>query len=258
MLERDSFSKRFKNNDSISLHEFIYPLLQGYDSVILKSDLEVGGTDQIFNLLMGRELQKKYNQKERQAVLTLPILEGLDGIKKMSKSLNNYIGFKDLPENMFGKVMSINDELMLKYFSLVLGKNSQYIENLKSTIKDGKNPKEIKIELATKITEIFHNKELAQQAKESFNSRFALKKTPAEMDLQIISSDSVGGTPLLGKVIVFLNFVDSNSKAMRLIKQGAVKINGSQIKDTKYILGFDEEIFLQVGKLHIAKIILSK
>lgn len=253
MLERDDFNKRYKSGQSIAIHEFLYPLMQGYDSVAMKADVELGGTDQKFNLLVGRELQKNYGQ-EQQCILTMPILEGLDGVQKMSKSLGNYIGIFDAPDEMFGKLMSISDDLMWRYFDLLSFRSLTDIEGLKKQAADGRNPRDIKFELADEIITRFHDKAAAQKAQEAFISRFAKGKLPDEIPEKAISIDA----PLaIANVMKEAELVPSTSEGMRMIKQGAVKIDGEKIdnKDIKLAKGFDG--IIQVGKRRIAKVILS-
>ncbi len=253
MLERDDFSKRYKAGQSIAVHEFLYPLVQGYDSVAMKADVELGGTDQKFNLLVGRELQKAYGQ-EQQCILTMPILEGLDGVQKMSKSLGNYIGIFDTPDDMFGKIMSISDELMWRYFELLSFRSLEDIEGLKRAATEGKNPRDIKFELAEEIIARFHDKTAAIKAKEAFIARFQKGKLPDEIPEVTLSIDE----PLaIANVLKNAGLVSSTSDGMRMIKQGAVKISGEKIssKDIKLEKGFNDVI--QVGKRRIAKVIIN-
>lgn len=249
MLERDDFSKRYAANTPIAVSEFLYPLLQGYDSVHLKSDIEVGGTDQKFNLLMGRQLQKVYDLKKQQAVLMMPILEGLDGVQKMSKSLNNYIGVTDEPNDMYGKILSISDELMWRFYELLSTKTLDEIDALKSGVSDGTlHPKSVKEELALEITTRYHTNELALAAKEEFQKVHAQSQTPTE-----IEEFEVDGEIWIAKALVDCKIEPSTSQARRDIKQGAVKINQEKISDIELQLTKGEYI-LQVGKRKFAKL----
>ncbi len=249
MLERDDFSKRYASNTPIAVSEFMYPLLQGYDSVHLKSDIEIGGTDQKFNLLMGRQLQKIYDVKKQQAVLMMPILEGLDGVQKMSKSLGNYIGVSDEPNDMFGKVLSISDDLMWRYFELLSTKSLDEIEALKKGVADGSlHPKKVKEDLALEITARFHSKELADGAKAEFEKVHAKSQIPTD-----IAEFECEGEVWIAKALVDCNIEPSTSQARRDIKQGAVKINQEKISDMQLQLGVGEYI-LQVGKRKFAKL----
>ena len=251
MLERDDFSKRYKAQQPISIHEFMYPLLQGFDSVELNADIELGGTDQKFNLLMGRELQKYYN-KPQQCIVTLPLLEGLDGVQKMSKSLNNYIGINELPETMFAKILSISDELMWRYIELLSLKSLDDISKWKKRVKEGENPKNIKVEFAKEIVSRFHSKIEAISAEQDFQNR-AVGGIPEDlMEYKIdVSSDGVGVAHLLKSI----NFVTSTSEAMRLIKAGGVKIDGERVSDTKQTISQNVQFVIQVGKRKFGKIV---
>jgi len=249
MLERDDFEKRYKSNQSISISEFIYPLLQGYDSVELKSDIEIGGTDQKFNLLMGRHLQRAYNVGKEQAVLMMPILEGLDGVQKMSKSLNNYIGITEAPKDIYGKVLSISDELMWRYYELLSEKSLEEIAQLKIDVASRTvHPKVAKENLALELTTRFYNEELATLAKEEFNSVFKAKKLPTEM-AEFEMEEGVW----IGQALVDAGLESSTSQARRDIKQNAVSINQQKISDDKLNLEVGEYI-LQVGKKRFAKV----
>ncbi|WP_294966285.1 tyrosine--tRNA ligase [Sulfurimonas sp.] len=249
MLERDDFSKRYAAQTPIALSEFMYPLLQGYDSVHLKSDIELGGTDQKFNLLMGRQLQKAYDVKKQQAVLMMPILEGLDGIQKMSKSLNNYIGVTDEPNDMFGKVLSISDELMWRFYELLSTKSLEEIAKIKSAVEDGSlHPKKVKEDLAIEITCRFHNEELANNAKVEFDKIHAKSQIPTEIDEFSCDSEI-----WIAQALVDCNIEPSTSQARRDIKQGAVKIDQEKISDIQLQLSAGEYI-LQVGKRKFAKL----
>jgi tyrosyl-tRNA synthetase len=248
MLERNDFEKRYKNDDEIAIHEFLYPLVQGYDSVALESDMEIGGTDQKFNLLMGRELQKRYG-KEQQVILTMPILEGLDGVQKMSKSLGNYIGIDDAADEMFGKIMSISDELMWRYFELLSFKPMSEIKALKTEVENGKNPRDVKFILCEEIITRFHNLELAQNAQQNFINRFAKNQIPDEMpefEFEIGIK--------LPNLLKDSGMCPSTSNANQMIKQGAVKIDGEKITNKDFEV---TEGVYQVGKRKFARIVLK-
>jgi tyrosyl-tRNA synthetase len=254
ILERDDFSKRYKENKPIAIHELLYPLLQGYDSVAMNTDIELGGTDQKFNLLMGRELQKIY-AKEQQVIILMPLLEGLDGVNKMSKSLGNYIGINEAPNEIFGKIMSINDDLMWRFFDLVSLKTSDEISRLKQEVATGANPRDIKVLLALEIVSRYHSQELAQQAKEDFETRFKKNEIPEnlpEINLTI-NQQSIA----IGQVLKMSNLVSSTSEAMRMIDQEAVRINGDKISDKGLMLNQNNTYIIQVGKRKFAKITLS-
>ena len=252
MLERDDFSKRYASNSPIAVSEFTYPLLQGYDSVELKSDVEIGGTDQKFNLLMGRQLQKAYNVKKQQVVLMMPILEGLDGVQKMSKSLGNYIGVTDDANDMFGKVLSISDELMWRYFELLSSKSIKEIEQLKQGVDDGTlHPKKVKESLAVEIVERFHGEGEGEKAKLEFEKVFAKKDIPTEMPQFEIEIGS-----WICQALVDTGLEQSTSQARRDIKQGAVKIDQVKLEDEKLHLEQGEYI-LQKGKKNFAKVIVK-
>ena len=252
MLERDDFSKRYASNTPIALSEFTYPLLQGYDSVAMNTDIELGGTDQKFNLLMGRTLQKAYNCKKQQAVLMMPILEGLDGVQKMSKSLGNYIGVTDEPFDMFGKILSISDELMWRYFELLSSKSLKEIEEIKEGVKNETlHPKKIKESLAMEIVERFHGNGAGVTAKDEFERVFAKKDIPTDMPEFIFDA------PIwICQALVDSKLVDSTSQARRDIKANAVSINQEKIDDDKLNLQNGEYI-LQKGKKNFAKIIIK-
>ncbi|MBS9782313.1 MAG: tyrosine--tRNA ligase [Arcobacter sp.] len=252
MLERDDFSKRYANNTPIALSEFTYPLLQGYDSVAMGTDIELGGTDQKFNLLMGRTLQKAYNSKKQQAVLMMPILEGLDGVQKMSKSLNNYIGVTDEPFDMFGKVLSISDELMWRYYELVSSKSLKELEEIKEGVENGTlHPKVVKEELAIEIVDRFHGIGQGVKAQEEFKKVFAKKDIPTDMPEFTLNSDI-----WICQALVDTKLVNSTSQARRDMKQGAVKLNQEKVSDDKLNLQKGEYI-LQKGKKNFAKIIIK-
>jgi tyrosyl-tRNA synthetase len=254
MLERDDFSKRYKTQQPISIHEFLYPLLQGFDSVKLEADIELGGTDQKFNLLMGREVQKFYG-KPQQSIITVPLLEGLDGIKKMSKSLKNYIALEDPANEMFGKIMSISDDLMWRYFDLLSFKSDKEIQALKMNMSKGENPRNIKFILSEEIVDRFHGADSGKRAKDAFISRFQKGKLPEEIET-INLNLKVQEYPLTS-LLKDSGLVQSTSEAMRLIKQGAVKVEGKKIEDTKFLITSGNTNLIQVGKRKIAKILLS-
>ncbi|MCH9746213.1 MAG: tyrosine--tRNA ligase [Proteobacteria bacterium] len=250
MLERDDFSKRYKSGKSISIHEFLYPLIQGYDSVALESDLELGGTDQKFNLLMGRELQKQAGM-EPQAILTMPILEGLDGVQKMSKSLNNYIGIDDTPDDMFGKLMSISDELMWRYLELLSFETLEKIASWKVEIENGENPRNIKFRLAEEIITRFHSSEAAKQAQQNFINRFAKNKVPDEMP-----EFSFDAGIKIANLLKEAGLVNSTSDAYRMIKEGAAKIEGEKISDRNLEPELGTAVY-QVGKRKFARVTIQ-
>ena len=254
MLERDDFSKRYKNGQPIAIHEFLYPLIQGYDSVAMKADVELGGTDQKFNLLVGRELQKHYGQ-EPQVVLTMPILEGLDGVQKMSKSLNNYIGIDEAPDEMFGKIMSISDELMWRYFELLSFLPEEDIEKFKQDIEEGINPRDIKFILGEELVARFHNQEAATQARENFIARFQKGAMPD--DIEEIELAATEGKLAIANLLKDARLVDSTSEAFRMIKQGAVKIDGEKVEDKGLELTTGSVHVYQVGKRRFAKVKIS-
>jgi len=249
MLERDDFSKRFASQTPIAVSEFMYPLLQGYDSVYLKSDIEIGGTDQKFNLLMGRQLQKSYDIKKQQAVLMMPILEGLDGVQKMSKSLGNYIGVTDAPNDMFGKILSISDDLMWRYFELLSTKTLDEIAQMQNAVQAGTlHPKKVKEDLALEITARFHSSDAANAAKQEFDKVHAKSQIPTD-----IEEFSCNGEVWIAKALLDCNIEPSTSQARRDIKQGGVKINQEKVTDEKLQLTKGEYL-LQVGKRKFAKL----
>ena len=251
MLERDDFSKRFSENKSIAIHEFLYPLVQGYDSVALKADVELGGTDQKFNLLVGRELQRDYDQ-EPQVVITVPILEGLDGVKKMSKSLNNYVAIDEEPDEMFGKIMSISDDLMWRWFELLSFMSEEEINSLKKEMQDGKNPRDIKFILAEEIVDRFHKDGDGQKCKESFLNRFQKGQIPENVDSVKVNID--GESILLVNLLKETNMIASVSEGNRLIKQGGIKVNSEKVNDPKFEISVNSENLYQVGKRRFLKI----
>ena len=254
MLERDDFHKRYKNGQPISVHEFLYPLIQGYDSVELEADVELGGTDQKFNLLVGRQLQEQRGQ-EPQVVITMPILEGLDGVQKMSKSLGNYIGITDAPDEMFGKIMSISDTLMWRYFELLSFRPMAEIQAFQKQVEEGSNPRDIKFLLAQEIIARFNNEAAAVQAQENFIARFQKGAMPDEMPetTLTLSEESLGIANLLRDA----GLVQSTSEAMRMIKQNAVKIDGERISDRTLQCMAGETHIYQVGKRRFARVTLE-
>jgi len=251
MLERDDFNKRFSSNKSIAIHEFLYPLVQGYDSVALEADVECGGTDQKFNLLVGRELQRDYDQ-EPQVVITVPILEGLDGIKKMSKSLNNFVGIDEEPNEMFGKIMSISDELMWRWFELLSFISEEEINDLKKQMENGKNPRDIKFILAEELVDRFHKDGEGKKCKESFLNRFQKGNIPDDIDSVKINID--GPKIMLVNLLKDVNMISSVSEGNRLIKQGGIKINSEKVEDPKHEVSEGSEDIYQVGKRKFLKI----
>jgi tyrosyl-tRNA synthetase len=251
MLERDDFLKRFKENKPISIIEFIYPLIQGYDSVVLKADVELGGTDQKFNLLVGRELQREFSCPP-QVVITMPLLEGTDGINKMSKSLNNYIGINETPKDMFGKIMSINDNMMMRYYELLTDVDLEAVKKL--------HPKEAKLKLAAEITKEYHGDREAKLAREEFERVFKNKEIPQEVILQklVVPSDRVPLVNLLDYGLNLLYTSNSKNELRRLITQGAVKVNSQAISNINYELETDKEYLIQVGRRSFVKVVLKK
>ncbi len=254
MLERDDFSKRYRGGLPIAIHEFLYPLVQGYDSVALRADVELGGTDQTFNLLMGRELQRHHGQAP-QVVLTMPLLEGLDGVNKMSKSLGNYIGITDAPDDMFGKLMSVSDELMWRYLDLLSLQPTGVIGTWRREVEAGRNPREIKVELGREIVARFHGAAAAAQAVEAFDARFRRDEVPADLpELAIEAGPSGLAMPQLLKAA---GLVASTSEALRLIGQGAVKVDGERLEDKARVLMPGTVVLLQVGKRRFARVKLG-
>ncbi|KGM05943.1 Tyrosyl-tRNA synthetase [Methylophaga thiooxydans] len=251
MLERDDFHKRYTSNQPIAIHEFLYPLIQGYDSVELNADVELGGTDQKFNLLMGRELQKAYG-KAPQCILTMPILEGLDGVQKMSKSLNNYIGINDSPKDIFGKLMSISDDLMWRYIDLLSFRNIKEIEQWRQEVEQGRNPIEIKKDFAEEIVARFHDQHAAVEARQGFENQF--KKGELPDDIPEISLSVGDEGMLIANVLKEAGLTISTSDAMRMIKQGAVKIDGEKVADKSLVIQAGIEGVFQVGKRKFARI----
>ncbi len=255
MLERDDFSKRFSAHQPIAIHEFLYPLLQGYDSVAIQADIELGGTDQKFNLLMGRELQKQFGQKP-QTIITMPLLEGFDGVKKMSKSFGNYIGIMDSPDDMFGKLMSISDKLMWRYLELLSFRNLQEINQWRKEVEEGANPRDIKVKLAQEMVTRFHDKDAAINAHENFVARFKRHEMPNDLpEIKLMAKN--GGLPI-SQLLKQANLVAGTSDAIRMINQGAVRIDGERIENSKYIVSTGETHIYQVGKKRFARVSLVK
>ncbi len=249
MLERDDFHKRYTSGHAIAIHEFLYPLLQGYDSVAMQADVELGGTDQKFNLLMGRELQKHFDQKP-QTVITLPLLPGLDGVKKMSKSLGNYIGIDEPPSEIFGKVMSVSDETMWVYFELISFRSMTEISQFKQEVAAGKNPRDIKFLLAEEIVARFHDRAAAVHAHEKFVEQFQQGMIPEDLEeVQLTPGTKIAN------IIKEAGLTSSTSDAIRMIQQGAVKIDGERLTDMQYVLPENKTIILQVGKRRFIKVI---
>ena len=254
MLERDDFSKRYKNNQPIAIHEFLYPLVQGYDSVALKADLELGGTDQKFNLLMGRELQKHYGQSP-QCILTMPLLEGLDGVNKMSKSLGNYIGITEPANEIFGKIMSISDQLMWRYIELLSSVSLDTIVAWKAQVAAGANPRDIKVRFAQEIVTRFHSAAAAHLALSDFESRFRQGGVPD--DMPVIKLGALKGGLPIAQVLKQAGLTASTSEALRMIEQGGVKLDGDRVDDKGMILSAGCEVVLQVGKRKYARILIK-
>jgi tyrosyl-tRNA synthetase len=250
LLERDDFSKRFKSNQPIAVHELLYPLMQGYDSVAMKADVELGGTDQKFNLLVGRELQKDFGQ-EPQCIVTMPLLEGLDGKEKMSKSLGNYIGIAEPPQEIFGKLMSISDDLMWRYIELLSFESSATIRRWRDEVKAGKNPKSIKVLFAKEIVARFHSSEAAQRAEEDFEARFRHGELPEDLP-----EKTVGETHIL-KVLKEAGLVPSANEAARMLEQGGVRVNGVKVSDRNLQLNRGETLVIQVGKRKAARVTIK-
>jgi tyrosyl-tRNA synthetase len=252
MLERDDFKKRFESNRPIAIHEFVYPIVQGFDSVMLEADVELGGTDQKFNLLMGRQMQQSAGQPA-QVVLTMPLLEGTDGVQKMSKSLGNYIGITDTPDDMFGKLMSISDELMWRYFELLSFRSLDEIAGLRAKVAGGANPRDIKMELADEIVSRFHSKAAAEAARDGFIGRHRHGEIPADLpELVVTSAEASIGLPQLLREV---GLVKSASEAIRMTRQGAVRIDGQRVENHEIPIrtGGESQVF-QVGKRRFARV----
>jgi len=250
MLERDDFENRYRDGQPISMHELLYPLVQGYDSVMLECDVEMGGTDQKFNLLVGRHLQQHYGQ-EPQVIITLPLLEGLDGVQKMSKSLNNYVAITDAPDEMFGKLMSISDEMMWRYFDLLSFKSNEELAALKQQVADGENPRNIKFLLCEEIVERFHDRKAADAARETFIARFQGGAMPEEIPERTLDSDGAGIG--IATALTQCGLTSSNSEAFRMVQQGGVRIDGEKVNDRNLQLEAGFEGVLQVGKRKFCK-----
>ncbi|MFM7706893.1 MAG: tyrosine--tRNA ligase, partial [Gammaproteobacteria bacterium] len=256
MLERDDFAKRYRSGQPISVHEFFYPLAQGYDSVALRADVELGGTDQKFNLLVGRHLQEAYGQ-EPQCVLTMPLLEGLDGINKMSKSLGNYIGIAEPADAQFGKLMSISDDLMWRYFELLSFRPLGEVEGLRAAAAAGRNPRDIKFELAREIVARFHGAAAAEVAQTAFTARFAQKTLPTDLPLQPLVAPDAAGLPLVA-ALKASGLASSNSEAVRKLGEGAVRVDGERVQDRDTRLPVGAEHILQVGSRRFARVKVEK
>jgi tyrosyl-tRNA synthetase len=254
MLERDDFNKRFSSKQPIAIHEFLYPLIQGYDSVAMKADVELGGTDQKFNLLVGRELQKHYGQKP-QVILTMPILEGLDGVQKMSKSLNNYIGINEPPDEMFGKLMSVSDDLMWRYFELLSFRPLNEIAQLRQQVVDGANPRDIKFQLGQEIVARFHDAAAAEAAQAGFVARFQKGAMPEDMPELTLDSD--GGELGIASLLKAASLTGSTSDAFRMLKQGAVRIDGERVADKSLTIKSGSTHVFQVGKRRFARVTVA-
>lgn len=252
MLERDDFSKRFKSGQPIAIHELLYPLVQGYDSVVLKADVELGGTDQKFNLLVGRQLQEAYGQ-EPQVVITVPILEGLDGVQKMSKSLGSYIGITEPPDEMFGKLMSISDELMWRYFELLSFRPVSEIESWRRSVAEGENPRDVKFRLAEELVARFHSPDAGERAKQSFIARFQKGAMPDELPEVAVPAPPDGQLPI-ANLLKEAGLVKSTSEALRMIEQGAVRIDGERIGDKGTAMESGSTHIYQVGKRRFARV----
>lgn len=256
MLERDDFHKRYQANQSIAVHEFLYPLVQGYDSVALKADVELGGTDQKFNLLVGRQLQEQYGQVP-QVIITMPLLEGLDGVQKMSKSMNNYVGIQESPGEMFGKLMSVSDELMWRYFELLSFRPMTEVEELRRAVAEGRNPRDVKFDLAVEIVARFHNQAAAEAAREAFIARFQKGQLPENIEEYSLPADSDEGL-WLPRACTAIQMASSNSDVIRNISAGAVRINGEKVSDKNTKLKAGEEYVIQIGKRRVARIRVIK
>jgi tyrosyl-tRNA synthetase len=253
MLERDDFGKRYRAGQPIAIHEFLYPLVQGYDSVALRADIELGGTDQKFNLLVGRELQRHYGQAS-QCILTMPLLEGLDGVNKMSKSLGNYVGINEPPEEIFGKLMSISDELMWRYIELLSFQPLSAIDKWKAEVSQGRNPRDIKVAFAQEIVARFHDRAAADRALAEFEARFKQHEIPEDIPEHSVAVD---GAPIpLTQILKRIGLTSSTSEAMRMIDQGGVRLNGQKVSDKALALAKGEHFVVQVGKRKFARVTL--
>jgi len=258
MLERDDFSTRYKEGKPIGIHEFMYPLMQGYDSVAIQADIELGGTDQKFNLLVGRDIQREFNQ-EPQIIITLPLLEGTDGVEKMSKSLNNYIGIDESPQEMYGKVMSVPDNLMTRYFELVTDVSLDEINKVKTGLENNNlHPRDVKKRLAREIVKLYHGQSAAIMAEEEFEKVFKNKLYPEEIKELILKKDDLKeGKIWLIKLIVLSGVIDSKSEARRLVEQGGVRINGEKVSDPHLDLTVEEGMILKIGRLNFIKLVIK-
>ncbi len=254
MLERDDFAKRYGNNQSIAIHEFLYPLCQGYDSVAMKADVELGGTDQRFNLLMGRELQKHYGQTP-QCVVMMPLLEGTDGVNKMSKSLGNYIGIAEAPREIFGKTMSVSDDLMWRYYELLSFRSNEEITALRADIEGGRNPRDVKVLLAQELVARFHGARAAEEALADFEARFQRNAIPEDL-AEVRVAVGAEGLPVF-QVVKQAGLTGTTSEAIRMIEQGAVRLNGERVADRSLLLAAGETVVLQVGKRKFAAVVLE-
>jgi tyrosyl-tRNA synthetase len=252
MLERDDFGKRYRGGQPIAVHEFLYPLIQGYDSVALSADVELGGTDQKFNLLVGRQLQESYGQ-EPQVVITLPLLEGLDGVQKMSKSLGNYVGITDAPDDMFGKLMSVSDALMWRYLELLSARPMSEIDAWRAAVAEGANPRDIKFELAQEMVARFHSRAQAEAAKSAFIARFQQGVIPDDLPEQAVMADATGGIGI-ARLLKDAGLVSSTSEALRLIGQGGVRVDGERLEDSRLTCRAGETRIYQVGKRRFARV----
>ncbi len=255
ILERDDFAKRYAGNQPIALHEFLYPLCQGYDSVAMRADVELGGTDQKFNLLVGRELQKHYGQAP-QCILTMPLLEGLDGVNKMSKSYGNYVGIDEPPREIFGKLMSVSDELMWRYYELLSFRSNEEIARFRKEVADGRNPRDIKVLLAQEIVERFHSRQAAEEALVDFEARFRQGAIPDDLEEHTLSCDA-GGLGI-AHVLKQAGLTRTTSEALRMIEQGGVRIDGEKLDDRKLMLAPGASVVLQVGKRKFARVTLAQ
>jgi tyrosyl-tRNA synthetase len=254
MLERDDFSKRYAAGQPIAIHEFLYPLCQGYDSVAMRADVELGGTDQKFNLLVGRELQKHYGQAP-QCVLMMPLLEGLDGTNKMSKSLGNYIGIAEPSREIFGKTMSVSDDLMWRYYELISFRSSAEIAGLRREVEDGRNPRDVKVALAMELVARFHGHACAEEARAEFEARFQRGTLPDDMP-EVIVAVGIAGLPVF-QIVKQAGLTGSTSEALRMIEQGAVRLNGERVEDRGIVLAPGQTVVLQVGKRKFASVVLT-
>lgn len=251
MLERNDFEERYRSGTPIAIHEFLYPLVQGYDSVVMNADIELGGTDQKFNLLMGRQLQQHFG-KSPQVTMTMPILEGLDGVQKMSKSLNNYIGIKDSANEMFGKLMSVSDELMWRYFELLSFESLEMIEGYKAAVAEGENPRNIKVKLAIELVTRFHSEQEAQDALQDFETRFSKNAIPEDMPEYVFNQEMP-----IANLLKEAGLVATTSEGYRMIKQGGVKLNGVKLTDEKWLVSQIDSGVFQVGKRRFARVTLN-